>query len=275
MPIGVKTANKSYGLQYCPCCLTEDGKTPYFRKSWRLGFLTCCLHHSVQLHDRCPSCYHSIDLKHLKKLANELLYSPSDITHCSNCHFDLRKTDYIEATQEELEFNRINYLQALHGHGKVAGLEFNYSNLYFEGVRRLMSFLVCNPKGEKLFIHLRIKLGLFQTYHREFIGNNVEPERLNVNLRRTSLLMIHHLLQDWPNSFVEACKENKLTSHLIKTPYLEFPFWVSDAFFFHLQESKYSACDAEKQSITLYFEKNLKKLIKPEQVNRFVNYYFL
>lgn len=238
MPLGVRTRKKSFGLQYCPCCLSEDGNKPYFRKSWRLGFMTCCLFHSVQLHDRCPKCHNPIDIKRLQKHEKEILYHPEDIARCSKCGFDLRKTQYIDVSSEEYEINRVNFIQSTTGYGKAGNLDFCYSNLYFEGIRRLLSFLVCSPKGEKLFLHFKKKLNLEYIYNRELIGHNIEPERLEIYLRKAGLIIIYHLLQDWPKTFVDTCKSNKITSHLIKTPYLEFPFWVTDALFFHLQAKK-------------------------------------
>lgn len=44
-----------FGLQYCPACLAEDER-PYYRKIWRLGFVTACTRHGKRLRDRCPRC---------------------------------------------------------------------------------------------------------------------------------------------------------------------------------------------------------------------------
>ncbi|AZR82960.1 TniQ family protein [Thiomicrospira sp. S5] len=275
MPIGIRqTGKKLFSLQYCPCCLAEDGDRPYFRKHWRLGFMTACPYHSVQLHDRCPKCHSPIDLKRLQKHEEEVLYHPLDIVHCSKCGFDLRETEFVPTSSDEYEINRINLLQSSLGYGHAGDLEFNYSNLYFEGIRRLLSFLVCSPKGEKLFMHLRQDLGLQQIYHRELIGRNVEPERLNINLRRTGLIMIYCLLQDWPEGFIKVCKATNTSTHLIKTPYLEFPFWVTDVLFFHIKQYKYFACDEEKSNIVDFFERRLKKKTNPQQIKKFMNYYF-
>ena len=274
MPLGVKSKGKTFSLQYCPCCLSEDGKRPYFRKHWRLGFMTACPYHSVQLHDRCPKCRNPIDLKRLQKNVEDVLYHPEDMVHCSKCGFDLRQTEYVPVSKDESEINRINFLQSTIGYGRVGNLDFAYSNLYFEGIRRLLSFLVCSPKGENLFMHLRQELGLWQMYHRELIGHNIEPERLEIGLRRTGLIMIYHLLQDWPESFVKACKATGTFSYMIKTPYLEFPYWVTDALFFRIQKYKYIPCDEEKSNIVNFFDRRLKKKIKPVQARRFVGYYF-
>ncbi len=274
MPLGVRTSHKNYGLQYCPFCLIEDGDRPYFRRHWRLGFMTCCPFHQNQLRDRCPSCRNPINIKRPQKPTKRALYHPEDIAHCSKCGFDLRRTEYAPALPDEYEINRINFTQSSLGYGNAGNLDFNYSNLYFEGIRRLISFLVCSPKGEKLFLHLRNKLELHQVYHRELIGHNVEPERLEIGLRRTALIMIYYLLRDWPDTFVDACKMNRLTSHLIKTPYLEFPFWVIDALFFHLQHPKYSVHGEEKNNIIIYLERKLGQTIKPNQISRYLNHYF-
>jgi len=45
------------GLQACPQCLRRDG---YFRRIWRLGFVTTCACHEVRLVDRCSRCSHPI-----------------------------------------------------------------------------------------------------------------------------------------------------------------------------------------------------------------------
>ena len=42
-------------LQYCPHCLQEDAD-PYFRRRWRLAFVTICPAHRQQLLDRCAVC---------------------------------------------------------------------------------------------------------------------------------------------------------------------------------------------------------------------------
>ena len=46
---------KGFGMQYCPQCLLEDGD-PYFRKEWRVAFITTCTRHQCMLRDRCMEC---------------------------------------------------------------------------------------------------------------------------------------------------------------------------------------------------------------------------
>src|SRR5262247_3803390 len=69
------------GLQYCPQCLRADA-TPYFRRCWRLGFVTVCTDHSRLLLDRCPACCDPVNF-HL------LPYDTDTIARCHQCQFDL------------------------------------------------------------------------------------------------------------------------------------------------------------------------------------------
>jgi len=43
------------GLRYCPECLKTDS-IPYYRKSWRLGYVSFCPIHNCLLENDCPSC---------------------------------------------------------------------------------------------------------------------------------------------------------------------------------------------------------------------------
>lgn len=45
----------SAGMQWCPLCLDCD-ETPYWRKTWRIAFVTVCTEHKIVLADRCSHC---------------------------------------------------------------------------------------------------------------------------------------------------------------------------------------------------------------------------
>lgn len=46
---------QGFGMQYCPQCLFED-LVPYFRKEWRVAFITTCSRHQCMMRDRCVAC---------------------------------------------------------------------------------------------------------------------------------------------------------------------------------------------------------------------------
>jgi len=266
MPIGVGVKKKRYGLQFCPCCLIEDGSSPYFRKSWRLGFFTSCLFHSVQLHDRCPKCFNQVGLKRLRKPAGELIYHPLNIVSCLKCGFDLRNSPILFASRNELAINRINFTQYTVGHGSVENQEFQYSSLYFEGVRRLLSFLICNPKGKKLFVYLSRELNLSKRYSAGLIVKHLEPELMNIQYRRQGLLMILYFLQDWPERFLGGCKESETSTHLIYSPYLTFPYWTLEPICFLIRVLPPRVSTEEKIAIKRYLSKILGRAIKDYEI---------
>src|SRR6185369_2217960 len=86
MPVGIyHRIRRRYGMQCCTRCLADDTE-PYFRRPWRIAFVTACEIHKCMLIDKCPSCdspiiYHrcSLDLE--------------SISLCSGCGLDLRKCE--------------------------------------------------------------------------------------------------------------------------------------------------------------------------------------
>lgn len=75
------------GLMFCPACLTE-GKTPYYRKSWRIAMNTVCLRHRCMLQDRCPMCKAGVAFTRTD-LGNPGMVDFPDLNLCHACAFDL------------------------------------------------------------------------------------------------------------------------------------------------------------------------------------------
>ncbi len=80
------------GLRFCPLCLKED-KIPFFRKKWRLSFITFCSDHNCFLENRCPKCNTSIS-------PYELNWD-SSLVKCYKCGYDLRKTEPLMIKQSD------------------------------------------------------------------------------------------------------------------------------------------------------------------------------
>lgn len=76
-------------MQYCPACLDES--IPYFRKRWRLSFVTHCHLHRTNLSDRCPN--PSCASKSFYRAANLLAVGnhahPVDLQRCAVCNANL------------------------------------------------------------------------------------------------------------------------------------------------------------------------------------------
>ena len=90
MPLGIRsTKHRGYGLQCCPQCLAAD-REPYFRRAWRLAFVTVCPTHRTLLLDRCPNCQAPIAFHHLEYGGSRAMPSEKPITTCAGCGLDLR-----------------------------------------------------------------------------------------------------------------------------------------------------------------------------------------
>jgi hypothetical protein len=85
-----------FGLQFCPACLAED-VIPYFRKQWRVAFVTICVRHGIMLLDRCPKCksplaFHRLDM--LMAKSGEFMR----LSYCHECLHNLSDSPRIEPT---------------------------------------------------------------------------------------------------------------------------------------------------------------------------------
>ena len=78
-----------YGLQYCPSCLSED-EAPYFRRRWRLAFISMCEIHHVLLLDSCERCGLPIDFRRNASEGQKKKRRTFATTKCYSCNFDVR-----------------------------------------------------------------------------------------------------------------------------------------------------------------------------------------
>jgi len=106
-----------YGLQFCGQCLGEK-PFPYFRKHWRLSFMTICPKHQTMLHDRCPQCgtsvaFHRIDMEFASLLTDQAM------ALCHLCRFNLCDAPAIPITSYESHSSHwhAKLCQAFSGHG--------------------------------------------------------------------------------------------------------------------------------------------------------------
>ncbi len=81
--LGLRSCTRSRPwLQYCPQCLRGDAD-PYFRRCWRLAFVTVCPAHARRLLDRCEACGAVVNFHRLPGDAETM-------TQCHGCRGDLR-----------------------------------------------------------------------------------------------------------------------------------------------------------------------------------------
>ncbi|SGZ03995.1 TniQ family protein [Moritella viscosa] len=199
-------ATQRFSLQVCPLCLSES--EPYFRKKWRITFITVCSIHGCKLIDRCPQCFHPI-----RPLQNDIgnqkiLYS-GEITACHNCSFDLKKAN-VETADRYVLLETKWYESILENGYVVLGPNcYVYSFSFFNILKHLIG--VTTNKNN---------LGL---------NCNSKPDLLPLNIRYKIICKLAGIFHKWPVSFVEFCFEfNIVYSDFTSVSKIKnaIPFWL-------------------------------------------------
>jgi hypothetical protein len=100
---------QGFGMQYCPRCLYED-VDPFFRKAWRVAFITTCPKHQCMLRDRCMECGAGVAF-HRGDMGRPDGQHRESIADCYACGVSLARhsADAIETYDQEV----LNWLSVL------------------------------------------------------------------------------------------------------------------------------------------------------------------
>jgi len=238
MPVSVyHCIRRNFGLQFCPYCLAED-KEPYFRRRWRLAFVVVCLQHKVGLRDRCPRCGEPVNF-HRDELGFRRKLVVTSMTLCHLCKFDFRKlATEMEFENTQAETREVEIQEKLSdamskGWAAINGREAVYSHLYFRVLHQLMRILATGRQSRDLRAALSAKCGL-PLFTPVFTRYSRDIERLDVCARRGLLMLAWHLLENWPQRFVEFYKENRVWSSTLLRDMRGVPFWYWNGIQAHL-----------------------------------------
>lgn len=230
LPASVRK-RRSFGTQFCPDCLAEDEK-PFFRISWRLGFVTACLRHNRTLLDRCPSCKQGLrSLGLVYGQRRGALFLP--IHFCRTCGVDLRSTG-VGGCQNADE--GVRALQA----GFSGAIEEGWYDLpgtgpiptipFFRGVHQICKMLCSNgrlggfreaaldlmsgPPQDLSIVTGRSKAALFEIQ--------------SCWVRHRVMVMANWVLQEWPERFIAVCQQAKLPGARVLGDFRgDAPYWIS------------------------------------------------
>lgn len=248
MPVGVyHRVRRHFGLQFCPLCLSED-KEPYFRRRWRLAFVTLCVRHWLVLWDRCPWCDAPVNF-HRDELGVRGKYAAASMTLCHACKFDLRDAaafvaDDLGPDVREVEFQERLLAAIQDGWTEIPGHGAMYSHLYFRGLHQLMRLAATGRKAESFRAAAVRRFGI-APFTPVFDGNSRDLERLDVAARCGLLAVARHLLEDWPKSFVDFCRVNRVWSSTLLRDLDDIPFWYWRVINEHLYRASYQPSDEE------------------------------
>lgn len=219
------------GLQYCPACLATDAK-PYFRRHWRLAFVTSCTIHGTLLHDRCPHCQAPVHQ-----------HAAASAIHCFKCGNGLCEPNLAVARHDHLTWQHALETSLILGWMQL-GDEHLRSHIVFAIVRQVATLLVNG----------RFSSALRHATARDW-GGDPSPypkptarqpfEYLDVIERHRLFDMVERLICGWPFRFVHSCLEAGMhRSQAIKdmpTP----PFAYEQVMRAYMDATPYYATEAE------------------------------
>jgi hypothetical protein len=198
---------RRHAVQYCPACLAED-RQPYFRRMWRLGFLTLCPKHGASLLDACTFCDAPI-------MPHRTL--PGRLTLCQDCG-----TSLITATPPDMRAVSPSLLAMQHSLLTILNTGACPDPLgpwcdatAFQGVRTLIA-VAAMPCVSNSF---RASLAL--PHEQDFSGSDIQFEHARLIQRNALLETCVVMLADWPRSFRDvagACGLTKRTFARARLP---------------------------------------------------------
>lgn len=224
LPLGIYHRKRTRAsLMYCPQCLRTD-PFPFYRKAWRISWVTTCDIHGLLLLDRCPQCNAPI-VPHRVDMKWRMQTSVGSVLHCCchQCGFDLRWAQAPAATIDELSAGRwIEH--ALRFGWATVGDSVVYAPAYFAGLAALV-----------LAIHGRT----------QWKGLDMGP----LEQRRQLIVVACLLLPEWPIRFLQRCVENHWTAVDFSLSRKQLPFWLSQVVKLNVDQTRATISNEEAQAI--------------------------
>lgn len=196
--------------QFCPICLSEA--VPYYRKHWRISFVTVCPDHHCLLHDRCPLCHSPVLPLKNDTIDKHKLYTGT-FSACHNCQFDLRESPVFDAVPAVV-LDTLWYLSALKkGYACIQAGYWVYSFSIFAVLRQLM----------------RMKVARMDDLPAEV--TNLDIDHIPLQVRYQSLMALTGTFSNWPEGFEAVMHREKGRYYILKemkkaSSYI--PFWADD-----------------------------------------------
>ena len=208
-----------FGLQFCHRCLAED-RQPYFRRRWRLAFVTLCEPHRTLLSDRCPRCGLAVNAAR-NELNNDAMTLAEITTRCYGCRFDLREGRCGSVHGRVVAYQQQLLMAVQQGWIEVRTGEPVYSHLYFRALLQIMRLLATRHAfRDAVSRHSGIKM-----FTPVFPGNNRDIERLSIQHRLALVGMAQYLFADWPGRFINLCQKERIWSRTLLQRFRDAPYW--------------------------------------------------
>ncbi len=231
-----------FGLQFCSMCLSEG--EPYFRRKWRLAFVTSCEKHKKLLLDRCPYCMSALNFHRLK-------LRDGQISICFNCRKDLAHVSRYQRNVDPREVAvQIELKKIMHRGWLMIDKRPVYSHLFFSVYHQLCR-LVMHAFRTNKWANLK---GIPGYQIDDYFADHRYFEDLPVISRKATIIIVGWLLEDWPNRFREFCSENRIYRSLLAKDFRTAPFWYLSVINNFLYKPDYHFSDLEVVSAIEYLK---------------------
>jgi transposase-like protein len=256
----VRFSRRQIGLQFCPECLSED-TIPYFRRHWRLAFVTVCTKHCVPLLDQCPKCYTPINFYRINPQDHSIKWHTA-LARCFSCKADLRLRTIDSKISNQVKPKEVEFQEFLlnglkDGWIETSSNEIIFSSLFFAGLHQLARVLITGSSSSA------IREAVINYYDLQE-PNDLYPKKLPVleslraPQRRFLFQMIQRLLNNWPDGFIDFCRANKFWSRFwFMHPNVKpLPFWYWKVVHYNLTKYKYLPTNEEFSAALNFIKKN-------------------
>jgi len=270
LPVGIyHQIRRNYGQQMCSICLREDGDRAYYRKLWRLSWMTICSKHQVQLYDRCPSCSNPITF-HRGEMGYRSLYSHYSNIQCPKCNSywaaekfaDLMKPVSIEA----LGFQNKLIQSVTDGWITVSGFGNVHTIPFFNGLKQLLLILSTSRRSSEFKEAASLKSGLPPVINSDNIWSF---DLLPVSSRYQALCLAGWILDEWPDRFTELAEATATWSSILLSGIQDPPFWYCSVVDQYLTHRTHFTTKEEIYEALSYL-KNRHNLLLPSHIEKFI-----
>jgi TniQ len=240
LQLGVRHRTRNLaGLQYCPACLCETG---YYKRAWRLGFVTCCVTHSRRLLDRCSVCSATLEPHRAGALHD-----------CSRCGADLREGEAPTAAYRVIDLQAQAARVLTRGWGRLGESTLGWSHLYFETLRIIAKALAFGPRSEALRSTVVRRWGGDPSPYPWTIGRSLE--HLGVADRHRLFDLVAPLIKQWPSRLIEACQEARVWRSWLLRDEPGPPYVLAKVVNDHLSLGFYKSSEAEIRAALAHLRK--------------------
>lgn len=248
-------------IVFCPKCLSKDGNMAYFRKNWRLSFSVCCTSCGLVLQDCCPGCKNPV-LYFRVGMGKGNRTIPQDISICTCCGYDLRKSPQVKASRIFIRCQKMLERISVEGWKK----DVLYPHLFFDVFYTLLGVLRSKKESSQKLRNYFTKNWPDLSYDSKYIYHQSFSifENLPIEIRRVLVLQTYSLFLDWPERFIGLMTYHGLHTMDLSLDYTGFPFWYES-----LIKENFFMSNVNRRFI------KLNVAIKDNLRNRFETYYVL